>query len=1086
MKSINKILYNKIQFAFQQKSITRFYKKKLTGPSLQIIGFSPGATCLLRPITTTHCCNLSVATPSNPLLTPSSFPLPSTSFSSWVLSNSSNKVCLDTTKVNKFIEDSSYSLLNVNVRSLSKNYLTFRELVNEIPTDIIAVTETWHPYNSAVNLKDYHDIVIKVRENRKLGGGVALYVKKSLKFELHSELNSLKLETLELTGIKLITEKNIKTSIAVVYKPPNCNINSTLRDLEKVLKALGNEQLILAGDMNIDTSNKSNTTKRYLEKLMEHNMFQKTAAFTRVTAKTKSILDHVITNIIDLKTIVSHFCVADHQAVLACWGVKTNKTVKCVNTNKNNTNTEQITKNSINYHKTVEKIRKTDWVKWEIEYANCNVEVMYSSFENIIKKCIVIDDKKTKKQKKLKSDKPFITKEILEQKSKVEKARKNFLKKNNEVNEIEFKSLKKEYDKALRTARNEYYGLKLTRAGKNSKLIWCTINEILKRQKNNDPISKIIHNNSEITNSDEISETLSNYYKNAAIERIVKIKSNIPFTDFLDPNEKMKDFKLEKVTKMDTWRYIKTTKPKTSSGPDQLTSKLVNMAAPSLVAPLTIIINSCFKQGSFPSALKISKITPILKKKQAEKEPCNYRPVNQLSTMSKIIEKASVEQLDNHTKGYSDNHQYGYKKNHNTAQPILLTRHTIECELNKKLFVILIMIDLSIAFETICTNKILPAKLSHYGATEKTVEFFKAYFNERKHFVELPNGTKSKVSNLHNYSCVQGSTLGPKVYNYYTHDLKNTINKENFMICFADDTNLIMSGTNPNELIKKANIELKKINDYLTANKLIINTKKSSYILFKPKRKKVEIQEKLIIETTEITRVKKARYLGIIIDEKLNFKEQHEKLVSKLTEAVNALICVRNSINYRSKIALYNAIFKSHLEYCAMVYYDCLKKKQMDKLVKLQKKAIRLVFRAPIGAHTGSLFKLADVVPVKNLYRVEALKFVFKSKNELHSKYQPDAINELFKPQKELRHTRRADSFLNIRLPRGCKKGNALYSLSMQWNYAKESHKSAGNLFSLKKVLKDDIMESIEICNTRDCVICKKDAIRNYPRYQGD
>ena len=115
-----------------------------------------------------------------------------------------------------------------------------------------------------------------------------------------------------------------------------------------------------------------------------------------------------------------------------------------------------------------------------------------------------------------------------------------------------------------------------------------------------------------------------------------------------------------------------------------------------------------------------------------------------------------------------------------------------------------------------------------------------------------------------------------------------------------------------------------------------------------------------------------------------------------------------------------------------MIYYDCLKKKQIDKLAKLQKKAIRLVFRAPIGAHTGKLFKLGNVVPVKNIYCVEALKFVFKSKNELHSKYQPDAINELFKPQKELRHTRGADTFLNIRLPSGCKKGNALYNLSMQ------------------------------------------------------
>ncbi len=394
------------------------------------------------------------------------------------------------------------------------------------------------------------------------------------------------------------------------------------------------------------------------------------------------------------------------------------------------------------------------------------------------------------------------------------------------------------------------------------------------------------------------------------------------------------------------------------------------------------------------------------------------------------------------------------------------------------------MIDLTIAFETLCTSKILPAKLSHYGATNNTRNFFKAYFNGRKHFVELPNGTKSKVTNLHNYSCVQGSTLGPKVYNYYTNDLKNTIDDENFMICFADDTNLIMSGANPNELIKKANKELEKINDYLSANKLIINTKKSSYILFKPKRKKVNIQEKLQIETTEITRVKKARYLGIIIDEKLKFKEQHEKLVSKLIEAVNSLICVRNTLNYRSKIALYNALFKSHLEYCALVYYDCLNKKQIDVLVKLQKKAIRLVFRAPIGVHTNQLFKLADVVPVKNLYRIEALKFVFKSKNELYSKHQPTAINDLFKPKTNITHTRREDNFLLMRLPQKCNKGNALYNLIMKWNEAKDGLKLAGNLFALKESIKQDVMKNIGECTTRECYICKKDANRNYQRYQ--
>ena len=83
-----------------------------------------------------------------------------------------------------------------------------------IPTEIIAVTEMWHPYISAVSLNDYDDIILRVRRNQKLGGGGALYVKKSKKYELHSELNSLSMETLEIIGIKLITKNNKKISIA--------------------------------------------------------------------------------------------------------------------------------------------------------------------------------------------------------------------------------------------------------------------------------------------------------------------------------------------------------------------------------------------------------------------------------------------------------------------------------------------------------------------------------------------------------------------------------------------------------------------------------------------------------------------------------------------------------------------------------------------------------------------------------------------------------------------------------------------------------------------------------------------------------
>ena len=73
-----------------------------------------------------------------------------------------------------------------------------------------------------------------------------------------------------------------------------------------------------------------------------------------------------------------------------------------------------------------------------------------------------------------------------------------------------------------------------------------------------------------------------------------------------------------------------------------------------------------------------------------------------------------------------------------------------------------------------------------------------------------------------------------------------------------------------------------------------------------------------------------------------------------------------------------------------------------------------------------------------------------------------------------------------MRLPRNRKKGNVLYNLSMNWNTAKDSLKLAGNLFALKQSLKEEIMKSIIECTMSECLICKKDASKNYQRYQED
>ena len=119
-----------------------------------------------------------------------------------------------------------------------------------------------------------------------------------------------------------------------------------------------------------------------------------------------------------------------------------------------------------------------------------------------------------------------------------------------------------------------------------------------------------------IGDSQEISEIFFDYYKYSAVNKIGEMKSNNDFKQFLSDKNRRKDtFSLQEVTLEDVWKFIKQICPKISSGIVQIPAKLVCKTANSLLLPLKLIINKIFKSGKFPDQLKISKITPVLKKK---------------------------------------------------------------------------------------------------------------------------------------------------------------------------------------------------------------------------------------------------------------------------------------------------------------------------------------------------------------------------------------------------------------------------------------------------------------------------------------
>ena len=248
---------------------------------------------------------------------------------------------------------------------------------------------------------------------------------------------------------------------------------------------------------------------------------------------------------------------------------------------------------------------------------------------------------------------------------------------------------KKEYNKSLRIAKNQYYGNQLFNARKDPQKVWGIINNLLGRKSKSMNIPKITHNGVEYKDDKEIADVFSKYYKTSAVNRIKQINTNDNFETFLNEKDKRENtFGLKKIKESETWALIREIKPKCSSGYDQVPAKVLTKAAPVLATPMTMITNKCFEEGTFPKALKISKIIPGHKRN--EYTPANFRPVALQSCFSKVIEKAAHNQLrDHNNEQFNDKFQFAYKQNNSCLHPVLLTRHYIEQELKNKKIVIL-------------------------------------------------------------------------------------------------------------------------------------------------------------------------------------------------------------------------------------------------------------------------------------------------------------------------------------------------------------------------------------------------------------
>ena len=191
-------------------------------------------------------------------------------------------------------------------------------------------------------------------------------------------------------------------------------------------------------------------------------------------------------------------------------------------------------------------------------------------------------------------------------------------------------------------------------------------------------------------------------------------------------------------------RIIRESPTKTCDLDPIPTSLLKSISSP-LIIHISRIINRSLIQGIFPEELKKSLVLPLLKKVSlAPDKLVNYRPISNLSFISKIIERVVLVQLN---KYLFDNNLYpdlqsAYRKNHSTETGLIKLIDDIGSALDDKLEVPLVLIDLSSAFDTVDHQILLNRLRVKFGISGLVLAWFESYLTTRQQIVNI-DGTRS-------------------------------------------------------------------------------------------------------------------------------------------------------------------------------------------------------------------------------------------------------------------------------------------------------------------------------------------------------
>ena len=614
-----------------------------------------------------------------------------------------------------------------------------------------------------------------------------------------------------------------------------------------------------------------------------------------------------------------------------------------------------------------------------------------------------------------------------------------------------YRSACKHANDLINKSRDDQIKTRIEGCGQNSRRKWNEIKKVL-----HPPSSTIKRSRQE---EEEMSRSLADFFRT----KILKIKTAIigklggTPPDPLSADGQFSGNKLDELSSVTVEEVLQmlSSLPGKASPMDFIPTVLLKDCSGVFAPIIARLANLSFLEGSFPTRFKTAQVTPLLKKDGLDPNGlANYRPISNLNTISKILERLFQVRLIPHVTPCLCPLQSAYRKFHSTETALLRILTDMFESVDRGYATVLVALDLSAAFDTIDHSVLVNRLEKTFGITGSALRWISSYLTGRSSFVKI--GNNSSATTPSDTGVPQGSVLGPILFSLFTTPLGAVLGE--FGVKFhqyADDTQIYLT-------IRKENVsdQITNIADCTTAvyqwllhNSLALNPEKSEAAIFGTWQRVKPLKDLFTVNVAgaPINLSEDIKSLGVTFDTQLSFDNHVNNVCRGAHYHIRGLRNVRTAMSKETANTIACSLVTSRLDYCNALLAG-MSETNLNRLQRVQNALARVVCRTRRRDHITPALAELHWLPIRSRISYKIATITHKIRTTQQPGYLVDLIEDAV-PSRTLR----SKSGILLKVPMfktQIGQRSFRYIAATTWNSLPDNIRTIDNFTTFKKHLK--------------------------------